>query len=73
MGDDLLDRLVIADKTKHGLHRRVIARKSEMMDIDAWLDSVRRQTSAEVSWWLVRIDEFYFLWIVWKEIKNDNR
>ena len=67
VGDDKSDRLLISDVTRFGLHRRVIARKDEVMDIDAWIDSVRQQTRAELYWWLVWIEGFYFLWIVWKE------
>ena len=67
VGDDKADRLLISDRTRYGLHRRVVARKGEEMNVEAWLQSVENESSAsEIFHWLVEIDGFYFLWMVWK-------
>ena len=67
VGSDKADRLLISDRTRYGLNRRVVARKGEEMDVDAWLQSVEREArDNEIFFWLVEIDGFYFLWMVWK-------
>lgn len=61
------DRLLCDDLTRYGLRRRVIARKSEMMDMVTHIrQAIEMAKGAEVSWWMVERDEFYYLWIAWK-------
>jgi hypothetical protein len=68
VGADKADRLLISDVTRYGLHRKVVARKGELMDIEAWQQTVTSEAGKnEVEYWLVEIGEFYFLWMVWKE------
>lgn len=62
------DRLLLDDVTVHGLHRQVIARKFEPPDVDIYLATVRQKCpDAKVSTWMIEKDEFFFLWMVWKE------
>jgi hypothetical protein len=62
------DRLLLDDVTVHGLHRQVIARKHEPPDVDVYLATVRQMCpDAKVSTWMIEQDEFFFLWMVWKE------
>lgn len=68
VGADKADRLLISDVTQYGLHRTVVARKGELMDIEAWLQAAANDARRnEVHSWLIEIEEFYFLWMVWKE------
>lgn len=70
VGADKADRLLISDVTRYGLHRTVVARKGELMDIEAWQQAVESEARKnEVHYWLVEIDEFWFLWMCWKERK----
>jgi hypothetical protein len=49
----------------------VVARKGEVMDVEAWLSAVMSEAQGnEVDGWLVEIGEFWFLWLIWKEIKK---
>jgi hypothetical protein len=71
VGTDKADRLLISDVTPSGLHRTVVARKGEVMDVEAWLGAVVSEARGnEVDGWLVEIGEFWFLWLIWKEIKK---
>lgn len=71
VGSDKSDRLLISDVTRYGLHRTVVARKGEVMDVEAWLGAVISEAREnEVDGWLVEIGEFWFLWLIWKEIKK---
>jgi hypothetical protein len=68
VGADLSDRLLISDVTRFGLHRTVVARKGELMDIDAWLQAAASEARKnEVEGFLVEIGEFFVLWLLWKE------
>lgn len=67
VGEDKGDRLLISDVTRYGLHRTVVARKHEPMNVVAWLQAVMSEAQDnQVHHWLVERDEFWFLWIVWK-------
>jgi hypothetical protein len=71
VGADKADRLLISDVTRYGLHRTVVARKGEVMDVEAWLGAVQSEARENaVEGWLVEISEFWFLWMIWKEIKR---
>jgi len=62
------DRLLLNDRTIYGLRRKVIARKDEIPNVVGLLVvAFQEARDAQVHWWLVERDEFYFLWIVWKE------
>jgi hypothetical protein len=64
------DRLLISDITPNRLHRTVVARKGEVMDVESWMKTVVSQAREnEVDGWLVEIGEFWFLWLIWKEIE----
>ena len=68
VGADKADRLLISDVTRYGLHRTVVARKGELMDMVSWLTTVMGAAGEnKVHHWLVEIDGFCFLWMVWKE------
>jgi len=68
VGTDKTDRLLISDVTQYGLHRTVVARKGEVMDIEAWQRAVESEARGNaIEYWLVEIGEFYFLWMIWKE------
>jgi hypothetical protein len=70
VGADKADRLLISDVSQYGLHRTVVARKGEVMDVEAWLGAVASDARGNaVEGWLVEIGEFWFLWLIWKEIK----
>lgn len=62
------DRILLNDVTRHGLHRKVIARKYEPMDVELWLNSVQNDAGEnKVSGWLVEREGFFYLWLVWKD------
>jgi hypothetical protein len=62
------DRLLISDVTRYGLHRKVVARKGGMMDVEGWVQVAEREAQGNaVQGFLVEIGEFLFLWMVWKE------
>ena len=68
VGADKADRLLISDTTRHGLHRTVVARKGELMDIEAWQQAVASEAMKnEVEGFLVEVGEFFILWLLWKE------
>ena len=68
VGADKADRLLISDRTKYGLQRRVVARKNEIMDVETWLQTAEREASPyTVELFLVEIGEYWFLWMLWKE------
>lgn len=68
VGVDKKDRLVLSDCTRHGLNRRVVARKGEMMDTVTWISACMAEAlGAEVRWWVVMDGEFFVLWVIWKE------
>jgi hypothetical protein len=71
VGADKADRLLISDVTRYGLHRTVVARKHDVMDIEMWMQVVETEAHGnEIQSFLVMIDEFYFLWMIWKEIRK---
>lgn len=71
VGEDKSDRLLISDVTKYGLHRTVVARKGEVMDIETWQQVVASEARGNaVESFLVEIDEFFVLWMIWKEKKK---
>ena len=62
------DRLLLDDVSCFGLRRRVIARKGEMMDVEAHIQlAADMARGAEVYGWLVESEGINYLWIVWKE------
>lgn len=62
------DRLLLDDTSRFGLRRRVIARKGTMMDVEAHILLAEKMArGAEVCGWLYELDDYFFLWIVWKE------
>ena len=64
------DRLLLDDVTRFGLHRQVIARRNESPDVEVYLAAIRQKSpEADVSHWIVEKNEFFFLWMVWKEPK----
>ncbi len=66
------DRLVLKDRTRYGLHRRVVVRKGDMPDVYGWLTACMNEAGgADVHHWLVEQGEFYVLWIVWKDGRNE--
>jgi ParB-like chromosome segregation protein Spo0J len=79
---DLLGRSIATDglqetpkarkySTASGLHRTVVARKGDVMDVEAWLQAVQSEARKnEVDGFLVELDGFYILWLIWKEIKR---
>ncbi len=70
VGVDKADRLLISDVTPSGLHRTVVARKSDVMDVETWMQAVQSEARKnEVDGFLVEVDGFYILWLIWKEIK----
>lgn len=74
VGPDKCDRLLLSDVTRFGLHRKVVARKGDCVDVEMWLNAVQAEAGgAEVSWWsgwwTVEAEEFCYLWMVWKEVK----
>lgn len=71
VGNDKADRLLISDVTRYGLHRTVVARKGEPPDQAQWLQAVMAEArDNNVRHWMIEQDEFYILWIVWKEAKR---
>jgi len=63
------DRLLIKDRTRHGLHRRVIARKGAAPNHE-WVRAVSisdKVAMERIKHWYVEQDEFCYLWIFWKE------
>jgi hypothetical protein len=64
------DRLLLDDVSRFGLRRRVLARKGEWIDIVTHIhQSVQAAKGAEVFYWMFERDEYFYLWIVWKETK----
>lgn len=64
------DRLLIRDRTRHGLHRTVIARKDERPSAELWVQAVSIRDKVErerITHWFVQQGEFEILWITWKE------
>lgn len=62
------DRLLLDDVTRYGLHRLVYAKKEECPDAQSLLAVARRRANgARVHAWAVEIDEFWYLWICWKD------
>jgi len=64
------DRLLIKDRTRHGLHRRVIARKGGMPSAELWEQAVSLHDKVDrerLTHWFVRQGEFGVLWITWKD------
>jgi hypothetical protein len=63
------DRLLLNDRSKYGLRRKVIARKSDWLaNADAWIEGAEKEANgAEVLTWAFERDDFFYLWIIWKE------
>ncbi len=71
VGADKSDRMLIADVTKYGLHRTVVARKDDVMDVEAWQQAVASEAMHNpVDGFLIEMDGFFILWLVWKEAKR---
>lgn len=66
-----VDRLVLKDRTRYGLNRRVIARRlaNGEIDIETWLNAIKAEAfGKKVYGWLVYGEDlFVYLWLVWKE------
>jgi hypothetical protein len=68
VGSDKSDRLLISDVTQYGLHRKVVARKGEIMDVEAWTQIAENEAKENmVEGFLVEVGEYWFLWLVWKD------
>ena len=66
------DRLLLDDTTRFGLRRRVFARKGEWVDFLTHIkQAVDMAKGADVFYWMFERDSFFYLWIVWKETKNE--
>lgn len=64
------DRLLLDDTTRFGLRRRVFARKSEWVDFLTHIKQARDMArGSNIYYWMFESEDFYFLWIVWKETK----
>lgn len=64
------DRLLLRDRTRHGLHRTVIARKDGQPNAELWVQAVSIRDKIErkrITHWFVQQGEFGVLWITWKE------
>ena len=63
------DRILLDDRTRFGLRRKVIARKDEAMDVEMWLNSTAmfEAKGCTMFGWLVQKDGYFFLWLVWKD------
>jgi hypothetical protein len=62
------DRLLLNDQTIYGLRRKVFARKDDLPNMVGLLQVAYQEArNAQVHWWLVEKNDFYYLWIVWKE------
>lgn len=64
------DRILLKDRTRQGLHRRVIARKGDMPDAEVWVAAVAIADKIDrerITHRFVQYGEFWFLWIFWKE------
>lgn len=67
------DRLLLDDKTRFGLRRRVFARKGEWVEYLTHLkQAMDMAKGADVFHWMFESGDFYYLWIVWKETKDEN-
>jgi len=67
VGEDKGDRLLADDTTPHGLRRMVVARKGDVMDVEAWLNAAESEARKSVESWLVERDGYWWLWMVWKD------
>lgn len=66
------DRLLIKDRTRRGLHRRMIARKGERPSAELWVEAVAiadKIDRSRITYQYAERDGFCFLWITWKEQK----
>lgn len=62
------DRLLLDDRTRYGLRRKVYARKSDLPNMVIYLQAAFEQAGdADVRYWMVERDDFWYLWIVWKD------
>lgn len=61
------DRLLLDDISAYGLRRRVIARRADWPDVQAFLDVAKKEArGAEIYCWAYERNGFYFSWICWK-------
>jgi hypothetical protein len=62
------DRVLLNDTTSLGMRRKVVACKGDVPNQVAWLLAVFEEArDARVSWWLVNVGEFMYLWMIWKK------
>jgi len=64
------DRLLLKDRTRRGLHRRVIARKGEQPSAEVWVAAVAiadKIDRSRITYRYAERDGFWFLWIAWKD------
>lgn len=62
------DRLLLDDRTKYGLRRKVYARKDGMPNMVIYLQLAFIQAGErDVRYWMFEKDTFWYLWIVWKD------
>lgn len=67
------DRVLLDDTSRFGLRRKVIARRDGLPDMMAFLQAAFQLAGkADVCWWLVERNGYWFLWIVWK-VKDGKR
>ncbi len=61
------DSILLDDVSRFGLRRKVIARKGGIPDMMAFVQAAFKLAGdADMRWWLVERNEYWFLWIVWK-------
>lgn len=64
------DRILLKDRTRRGLHRRVIARKEQLPNVDMWVAAVviaDKVDQDRITYRFLQRGEFWFLWIFWKD------
>jgi hypothetical protein len=62
------DRLLLNDCTPYGLRRKVIARKSDWLaNAESWIEGAEKEAGKTVETFAFELDDFFYLWIVWKE------
>lgn len=65
LGDD---RLLLDDITVYGLRRRVLARKGDLVNLITHMHQAGQLAgSSPLNHWMFEKDDFYYLWIVWKD------
>jgi len=64
------DRILLDDVSRLGLHRYVIVRKNDPPDVAIYVEQASKKARYCESWLIHRDDDYWMLWIVWKERKE---